>query len=62
MTEAERWEDGIGGPAYAIDDQTAITVTGRGALASRTTNGFRNQYDHVGWRTIFDPAEPGDPA
>ncbi len=26
MTEAERWADGIGGPAYAIDDQTAITV------------------------------------
>jgi dipeptidase E len=27
MAEAERWASDIGGPAYAIDDQTAITVT-----------------------------------
>lgn len=27
MADAERWAAGIGGPAYAIDDQTAITVT-----------------------------------
>jgi dipeptidase E len=26
MAEAERWAAGISGPAYAIDDQTAITV------------------------------------
>jgi len=26
LAEAERWAAGIGGPAYAIDDQTAITV------------------------------------
>jgi dipeptidase E len=26
MTAAERWAAGIGGPAYAIDDQTAIRV------------------------------------
>ena len=26
MTEAERWAAGIGGPAYAIDDETAIKV------------------------------------
>lgn len=26
MTQAEAWAAGIGGPAYAIDDQTAITV------------------------------------
>jgi dipeptidase E len=26
MAEAERWATGIGGPAYAMDDQTAITV------------------------------------
>jgi dipeptidase E len=26
MAEAERWAAGIAGPAYAIDDQTAITV------------------------------------
>ncbi len=26
MAEAERWAAGIGGPAYAIDDQTAIRV------------------------------------
>jgi dipeptidase E len=26
MEEAERWAAGIGGPAYAIDDQTAIAV------------------------------------
>jgi len=27
MAGAERWAAGIGGPAYAIDDQTAISVT-----------------------------------
>ena len=27
MAEAERWAGGIPGPAYAIDDQTAIKVT-----------------------------------
>src|SRR5262245_61293231 len=27
MAQAERWAADIGGPAYAIDDQTAITVT-----------------------------------
>jgi dipeptidase E len=27
MDEAERWADEIAGPAYAIDDQTAIKVT-----------------------------------
>ena len=26
MANAERWAVGIGGPAYAIDDQTAIKV------------------------------------
>jgi dipeptidase E len=26
MAEAESWAADIGGPAYAIDDQTAITV------------------------------------
>jgi dipeptidase E len=28
IAEAERWAAGIKGPAYAIDDQTAIKVTG----------------------------------
>jgi dipeptidase E len=28
MADAERWAADIAGPAYAIDDQTAITVTG----------------------------------
>lgn len=28
LAEAERWADGIGPPAYALDDQTAIKVTG----------------------------------
>jgi dipeptidase E len=28
MAEAERWAAEIAGPAYAIDDQTAIKVTG----------------------------------
>ncbi len=28
MAAAERWAAGIGGPAYAIDEQTAIKVTG----------------------------------
>ena len=27
MADAERWAAGIGGPAYAIDNETAITVT-----------------------------------
>ena len=27
LAEAERWAVEIGGPAYAIDDQTAIKVT-----------------------------------
>ena len=27
LADAERWAAGIGGPAYAIDDQTAIKVT-----------------------------------
>ncbi len=27
MNEAERWAAGLGGPAYAIDDETAIKVT-----------------------------------
>ena len=31
MAEAERWAAGIKGPAYAIDDQTAIKVTGGSA-------------------------------
>ena len=26
LTEAEQWADGISGPAYVMDDQTAITV------------------------------------
>jgi dipeptidase E len=26
MAEAEQWAAGISGPAYVIDDQTAITV------------------------------------
>jgi dipeptidase E len=30
MAEAERWAAGIKGPAYAIDAQTAIKVTGGG--------------------------------
>jgi dipeptidase E len=28
MAAAERWAAGLGGPAYAIDDETAITVVG----------------------------------
>ena len=27
MDEAERWAASLGGPAYAIDDETAIKVT-----------------------------------
>jgi dipeptidase E len=27
MANAERWAAGLSGPAYAIDDQTAIKVT-----------------------------------
>ncbi|MFJ8493552.1 Type 1 glutamine amidotransferase-like domain-containing protein [Streptomyces sp. NPDC094038] len=32
MAEAERWAAGIGGPAYAIDAQTAIKVTDDGGV------------------------------
>jgi dipeptidase E len=32
MAGAERWAAGLGGPAYAIDDQTAIKVTGDGPV------------------------------
>ncbi len=28
LANAERWAAGMDGPAYAIDDQTAITVVG----------------------------------
>jgi dipeptidase E len=28
MAAAEKWAAGLGGPAYAIDDQTAIKVDG----------------------------------
>ena len=28
MADAERWAAGVTGPAYAIDDETAIRVTG----------------------------------
>lgn len=28
MADAERWASGLGGPSYAIDDQTAIKVAG----------------------------------
>ena len=30
MAGAERWVAGLGGPAYAIDDQTAIRVVDGG--------------------------------
>jgi dipeptidase E len=30
MASAERWASGIAGPAYAIDDETAIQVTDDG--------------------------------
>jgi dipeptidase E len=32
MADAERWAVGIAGPAYAIDDETAITVTDEGSV------------------------------
>jgi dipeptidase E len=32
LAHAERWAAGLGGPAYAIDDQTAIKVTDEGAV------------------------------
>ncbi|HEX6873232.1 MAG TPA: peptidase E, partial [Micromonosporaceae bacterium] len=28
MTDADRWAGDIGGPAYVLDDQSAIKVTG----------------------------------
>jgi dipeptidase E len=32
LAEAERWAAGVGTPAYALDDQSAIRVTGDGAV------------------------------
>ena len=45
MAEAERWAAGIGGPAYAIDEQTAITVV----------DGTVEVISEGHWR-FFDPA------
>jgi dipeptidase E len=32
VADAERWATDIGGPAYALDDQSAITVNGEGVV------------------------------
>jgi dipeptidase E len=32
MAEAEQWAAGISGPAYVLDDQSAVRVTGDGAV------------------------------
>ncbi|GGM22820.1 Type 1 glutamine amidotransferase-like domain-containing protein [Promicromonospora citrea] len=39
LPAAERWAAGIGGPAYAIDDETAIVVDGPGANAEVVSEG-----------------------
>ena len=41
MAEAERWAAGLGNPAYAIDDDTAITVV-RGAVEVVTEGHWRH--------------------
>ena len=52
MAEAERWAAGIDGPAYAIDDETAIKVVDgtrrgrlRGALEAVPTNSVTTESD-----------------
>ena len=46
MAEAERWAAGIGGPAYAIDDQTVI----------RVVDGEADVVSEGQWRFFPDPA------
>lgn len=48
MAEAERWAAGIGGPAYALDDQTAIVVA----------DGNVHVVSEGQWK--YFPASPGD--
>jgi dipeptidase E len=51
MADAERWAAGIGGPAYAIDDETAITVVdGTVAVVSEGR-----------WRRFGEPGERLNP-
>lgn len=42
MADAERWVAGIQGPAYAIDDETAITVNGDGTVDVITEGHWRH--------------------
>lgn len=44
MATAERWAAGIGGPAYAIDDETAITVID--GSAEVVSEGHWKLFDH----------------
>jgi dipeptidase E len=52
MADAERWAAGIGGPAYAIDNETAITVT----------DGTAEVVSEGHWKFFPRPAEPGPTA
>lgn len=50
LSDAERWSAGIGGPAYAIDDQTAIKVDSGGVEV--VSEGH--------WKLLSAQAIPGD--
>ncbi len=52
MAAAERWAGAIGGPAYAIDNETAIKVT----------DGATEVVSEGHWRFFPSPAEPGPTA
>ncbi len=52
MAAAEKWAAGFGGPAYAIDNETAIKVTD--GTIEVVTDGH--------WRFFPSPAEPGSTA
>ncbi len=52
MAAAEKWAAAIGGPAYAIDNETAI----------RVTDGAAEVVSEGQWRFFPSPAEPGPTA
>jgi dipeptidase E len=50
MADAEKWATGIPGPAYAIDDDTAIKVTGDSVevVSDGHWRHFPGQHDEAG--------------
>jgi hypothetical protein len=56
MADAERWAAGLGGPAYAIDDQTAIKVVD--GTVEVVSEGTWKLFTPYGPRNIEVPASP----